>query len=133
VQTPGDRGDDYRRRRPGEDMQSRAQGRIAKHKLKILSAEEDGSSQQCNAQPQSSKSLGASPARHVASNQSPYDPETPARNKGDGAEVDAGGRTMAFGETKKRQRRGHKTDGHVDPEDPVPVQPLDDCPSDERS
>jgi hypothetical protein len=48
-------------------------------------------------------------------------------------EVDVLGRPAALGETQPRQRSEGQADGHVQPEDPLPADSLDDGAADDRA
>src|SRR6266550_2989347 len=57
----------------------------------------------------------------------------PATSEPKSGEVEAVGWAVRFAQAEERQRREHEPDRDVDPEDPLPGEPLDDRAADERT
>src|SRR4029078_1883970 len=68
----------------------------------------------------------------VPADEAPHDPEQPRARERDAWEIEPTGRAPALYETPQGKRDEDEADRHVEPEDPVPGDPLDDRAADER-
>ena len=73
------------------------------------------------------------PAIRVAARRGPHDAEQAAAREHEAAEVERHLRAAALGQAARHEQCGREADGDVDPEDPVPVEPLHEHASEQRS
>jgi hypothetical protein len=76
--------------------------------------------------------LGARPADGVRADEAPGQAEHAAAGEQEPAEVELWSRTEALREPGERERSQYQADRHVEPEDPVPVEAVDDGAADDR-
>jgi hypothetical protein len=77
--------------------------------------------------------LGAGPPRLIGADQRPGQGDDAAGDQRDPHWIQALRGTVAFWEKAEAEGQRDDTDGHVDPEDPVPADPLGDAPADQRA
>ena len=77
--------------------------------------------------------LRARPALAVAADEAPDDAEEAGADEREPAQVEARARAARLVQAPPRERHEREADGDVDPEDPLPRQPLDHGAADERA
>src|SRR6185436_111264 len=68
----------------------------------------------------------------IPADEAPHDPEQPRARERDAREIEPTGRAPALLEMAQGKRDEEEADRHVEPEDPVPGDPLDHRAADER-
>src|SRR4029453_18699760 len=74
----------------------------------------------------------ARPAVALAVDQAPDDPEQAGARQSEPGEVELSGRPVGLAEEPHCERQQHDPDRDVQPEDPLPGDPVDDGAADER-
>ena len=69
----------------------------------------------------------------VAVDDAPDDAEQADAREGEAGEVELAGGPVALAQAERREREQREADRDVDPEDPVPVDALDDGATDQRA
>jgi len=132
-----DRAEDAERHRERDAVRGRelARAEEAQRQHRRLRAQLPGDErgQQHSARGDRRDDLGRAPAHRVAAHDAVDDAEQAGRGERQAGQVQRAGRAVALAQAARGERREREADRDVEPEDPLPRDPLDHGAADERA
>ena len=111
---------------PAEERRAAASGRAERRSCSTNATSSD------DADRVGGERRGGRPAVGVAARRRPHDAEQAAAREREAGQVERHLRAAALGQAARGERGGRQADRDVDPEDPVPVERLDDDAAEQR-